>query len=161
MPPDGRFLAHAEWRSSDGRPVLLCPGAATSRPLGLDADAVDAAGVLLASVDRPGLGRSSHHPTRTFSTSADDVAHVVGCERWRAPVGLASSQGGPFVPALAAYGVVGAAALVSAQDNLSGRREDLADHLRGLVDSIAKNSARWSAPWQRLLMPRRSSPWST
>ncbi|MFE2434136.1 alpha/beta hydrolase, partial [Streptomyces sp. NPDC059409] len=32
--PDGRLLGWAEWGPQEGTPVLLCPGAATSRRLG-------------------------------------------------------------------------------------------------------------------------------
>ncbi|MGI5526577.1 alpha/beta fold hydrolase [Streptomyces syringium] len=60
--PDGRMLAWAEWGPADGLPVLLCPGGATSRWLGFGADAVDALGVRLVSVDRPGLGASDPAP---------------------------------------------------------------------------------------------------
>ncbi|RLK24959.1 hypothetical protein DER29_2923 [Micromonospora sp. M71_S20] len=63
--PDGRLLGWAEWGPPDGVPVLLCPGAATSRWLGFGADVVDALGVRLVSVDRPGLGSSTPAPGRT------------------------------------------------------------------------------------------------
>ncbi|QWF22383.1 alpha/beta hydrolase [Nocardioides sp. LMS-CY] len=135
--PDGRLLARAEWGPPGGPPVLLCPGAATSRLLGMDAQAVDAAGVLLVSFDRPGLGGSTHDPGRTLTSWAADVAHVVAQERWPRPVGIGFSQGGPFALALAAAGTVSAVALVSAQDELSARREDLDEHLLGLVDAVA------------------------
>ena len=66
--PDGRKLGWAEWGREDGAPVVLCPGAATSRWLGFGADAVEALGVRLVSIDRPGLGASDPAPgTRTRS----------------------------------------------------------------------------------------------
>ncbi|MCK6547563.1 alpha/beta hydrolase, partial [Myxococcota bacterium] len=54
--PDGRALGWSEWGA--GPPVLFCPGAATSSRLGLAAGAVEAAGVCLVALDRPGLGAS-------------------------------------------------------------------------------------------------------
>ncbi|WP_435858656.1 hypothetical protein [Streptomyces milbemycinicus] len=41
---DGRSPGWAEWGPPDGVPVLLCPGAATSRRLGFAADVVQALG---------------------------------------------------------------------------------------------------------------------
>ncbi|MGW1653099.1 alpha/beta fold hydrolase [Streptomyces atratus] len=60
--PGGRLLGWAEWGPRDGVPVLLSPGAATSRHLGFGADVLDGLGVRLISVDRPGLGVSSPAP---------------------------------------------------------------------------------------------------
>ncbi|GGZ82162.1 hypothetical protein GCM10010389_20120 [Streptomyces echinoruber] len=74
--PDGRLPGWAEWGPPDGVPVLLCPGAATSRWLGSGADVVEALGVRLASVDRPGLGASTPAPGRDFSDFADDMRRL-------------------------------------------------------------------------------------
>src|SRR5215208_5647003 len=74
--PDGRRLGWAEWGPPDGVPVLLCPGAATSRWLGFGAGVVDALGVRLVSVDRPGLGASDAAPGRTLLDWAEDVRQL-------------------------------------------------------------------------------------
>ena len=61
---------------SDCFPVLLCPGAATSRWLGFGADAAEALRVRLVSVDRPALGASTPAPGRMFGDFADDIRHL-------------------------------------------------------------------------------------
>lgn len=78
--PDGRLLGWAEWGPPDGTPVLLCPGAATSRRLGFGPDAVRALGVRLISADRPGLGASTPALDRTFADFAHDIRHLA--ELW-------------------------------------------------------------------------------
>ena len=63
--PDGRRLGWSEWGPPGGTPVLLCPGAATSRRLGFGGEVLDDLDVRLVSVDRPGLGgrtRRGHLP---------------------------------------------------------------------------------------------------
>ena len=120
--PDGRTLVWHEWGPPGGRPVVYCPGAATSGALGFGATALPALGLRLLAVDRPGLGASDPHPAKTLDTWADDVRHLLAAAA-PAPAGAATavgfSQGGPFALALAGRGVVGAAALVSAQDDLA------------------------------------------
>ncbi len=134
--PDGRRLAWSEWGPSDGRVVLLCTGAATSGSLGLDADAVDALGVRLVGLDRPGLGRSTHDPARTLTSFATDVTAAARAAGWRRPVAVGFSQGAPFALALGASGVVDRVAVVSGQDDLAEHLPTLDDHLRGLVEAI-------------------------
>jgi pimeloyl-ACP methyl ester carboxylesterase len=65
--PDGRRLGWAEWGPATGTPVLLCPGAATSRSLGFGGEVVAELGVRLISIDRPGLGASDPAAGRTFA----------------------------------------------------------------------------------------------
>lgn len=82
---DGRLLGWAEWGPPDGVPVLLCPGAGTSRWLGFGAGAVGALGVRLVSVDRPGLGASSL-VEQTAGDPAGAEAFLAGCSAeamWR------------------------------------------------------------------------------
>jgi pimeloyl-ACP methyl ester carboxylesterase len=139
---DGRRLAWSEWGAPDGRPVLLCPGAGTSRWLGLDAVAVRDLGVRLVSVDRPGLGGSDPAPDRTLLSWADDVARLArarGLVRLRA-VGF--SQGAPFALACAAAGVVEAVAVVAGTDELAAPvvRDQLVPEVQRLVALTAADT---------------------
>ncbi|MEV7783228.1 alpha/beta hydrolase [Kitasatospora sp. NPDC088351] len=117
--PDGRLLAWAEWGPVDGTPVLHSPGAATTRALGFGADAVDALGVRLISLDRPGLGSSTPAPGRTFADFAADIRAFAERRGLGRPAMLGNSQGAPFALACAAAGAVGALALVSAADEVA------------------------------------------
>jgi pimeloyl-ACP methyl ester carboxylesterase len=117
--PDGRLLGWAEWGPRDGVPVLLCPGAATSRRLGFGADVVDALGVRLISVDRPGLGASTPAPGRTFADFAADVRALCALRGLGRPAVVGNSQGAPFALACAEAGVACALSLVSAADEVA------------------------------------------
>jgi pimeloyl-ACP methyl ester carboxylesterase len=136
---DGRRLAWAEWGSPRATPVLLCPGAAISRHLGIDAGAVAALGVRLVSVDRPGLGASTPAPGRTLADFAGDVRELAGLRGLGRPALLGNSQGAPFALACAAAGVARALALVSASDEVAAPelRSALPPDLRDLVDLVA------------------------
>ncbi|MGW2219629.1 alpha/beta fold hydrolase [Nonomuraea sp. NPDC001684] len=134
--PDGRLLGWAEWGPPDGRPVLLSPGAATSRRLGMGAAAPDDLGVRLISLDRPGLGASTPAPGRTFAGFAADVEVFAGLRGLGRPAMVGNSQGAPFALACAAAGVTGALALVSAADEVADPRfaGALPAELRQLTD---------------------------
>jgi pimeloyl-ACP methyl ester carboxylesterase len=129
---DGRALAWAEWGQPDGVPVVFCPGAAASRLLGFGQEHLDALGVRLICIDRPGLGASDPAPTRTLLDWPRDVEQV-GLE---APLVVGYSQGAPFALACAAAGVARGAAVVSGTDELShpAFAAVLDPHLRALVD---------------------------
>jgi pimeloyl-ACP methyl ester carboxylesterase len=109
--PDGRLLGWAEWGPRDGTPVLLCPGAATSRWPGFGPEAVDELGVRLVSVDRPGLGASTPLPGRTFADFAADIRRLCELRELGRPAMVGNSQGAPFALACAAAGVVSALAM--------------------------------------------------
>ncbi|MFC7243849.1 alpha/beta fold hydrolase [Catellatospora aurea] len=119
--------------------MLFCPGAATSRRLGFGAEAVEAFGVRLISLDRPGLGASDPAPGRTLSDWAADVAEFTGLVRLRRPAAVGFSQGAPFALACAAAGAVAAVAVVSGTDELA--RPEVAaalpEQVRWLVTSAA------------------------
>lgn len=137
--PDGRRLGWAEWGPETGTPVLLCPGAATSRWLGFGGDVVDALGVRLISVDRPGLGASDPAPGRTLADWAKDVGEFAAARELPEMAVVGYSQGAPFALACAAAGIVRAAAVVSGTDELArpefaGR---LAPEVRRLVEGVA------------------------
>ncbi|MFB7130110.1 alpha/beta fold hydrolase [Streptomyces sp. NPDC056237] len=141
--PGGRQLGWAEWGPVDGVPVLLSPGAATSRHLGFGHDAVAGLGVRLISLDRPGLGASSPLPGRTFGDFADDIRAFAALRGLDRPLMVGNSQGAPFALACAAAGVVGALAVVSGADEVAAPRfaDALADDLRGLVDLAVSDPA--------------------
>ncbi|MEU6679101.1 alpha/beta hydrolase [Streptomyces sp. NPDC046925] len=136
---DGRLLGWAEWGPSDGVPVLLCPGAATSRWLGFGAGAVEALGVRLVSVDRPALGASTPAPGRTFSAVAGDMRQLCGLRGLGRPLVVGNSQGAPFALACAEAGVASALAVVSGADEVAAPEfaATLAADLRGLVERTA------------------------
>ncbi|MEW2451935.1 alpha/beta hydrolase [Streptomyces parvulus] len=136
---DGRFLGWAEWGPADGTPVLLCPGAATSRRLGFGGGVTDAAGIRLISVDRPGLGASDPAPGRTLTNWATDIRHLIQEQALRAPSAVGFSQGAPFALSLAANGLVNAVAVVSGSDELAHPRftHALAPQVRDIVNAIA------------------------
>lgn len=140
---DGRLLGWAEWGPLDGVPVLLCPGAATSRWLGVGAGVVEALGVRLVSVDRPGLGASTPAPGRTFSDFAADVRQLCALRELGRPAVVGNSQGAPFALACAAEGVVSALAVVSGADEVAAPEfaSAPAADLRGLVERIADDPA--------------------
>ncbi|ROQ71429.1 pimeloyl-ACP methyl ester carboxylesterase [Streptomyces sp. CEV 2-1] len=139
----GRLLGWAEWGPLDGVPVLLSPGAATSRHLGFGADVLDGLGVRLISVDRPGLGVSSPAPGRTFGDSVGDVRAFVALRGLERPLMVGNSQGAPFALACAAAGVVGALAVVSGADEVAAPRfaDALPDELRHLVELAVSDPA--------------------
>lgn len=139
--PDGRRLGWAEWGPASGTPVLLCPGAATSRSLGFGGDVVDELGVRLISVDRPGLGASDPAPGRGFAEWVGDVRAFVARRELGEIRVVGNSQGGPFALACAAAGIVRAAAVVSGTDELARMPERLAPEVRRLIEAIAADPA--------------------
>ncbi|MCP2166476.1 alpha/beta fold hydrolase [Goodfellowiella coeruleoviolacea] len=136
---DGRRLAWAEWGPGDGRPVLFCPGAATSRWLGFAGDVLDALGVRLISVDRPGLGGSDPLPGRSLLDWAADVRQLAESRELTGLAAVGLSQGAPFALACAATGVVTGAAVVSGTDELAnpGFGDALHPDVRGMVAAAA------------------------
>lgn len=138
---DGRVIGWAEWGQPDGVPVLLCPGAATTRVLGFGSGVLEALGVRLVSLDRPGLGLSTPRPGRSFQDFAADVAEFAALRGLGRPAIVGNSQVAPFALACAAVGVTGAVAIVSGADEVAAPwfADALPDHLRGLVDLTASD----------------------
>jgi pimeloyl-ACP methyl ester carboxylesterase len=66
---DGRNMTFAEYGVPDGHPVLYFHGTPSSRlePLLVGDDAFTAHGLRIIAPDRPGMGRSSFQPHRSFS----------------------------------------------------------------------------------------------
>jgi pimeloyl-ACP methyl ester carboxylesterase len=117
--PGGRQLAWAEWGPPDGTPVVLCPGAATSRTLGFGSQLLAPLGVRLISVDRPGLGASDPAPGRTLTDFAADIADLCRLRGLTGVRAVGFSQGAPFILACAAAGTLVAAAVVAGTDELA------------------------------------------
>jgi pimeloyl-ACP methyl ester carboxylesterase len=99
--------------------VLFCPGAGTSSALGFGAECLDALGVRLIALDRPGLGGSDPDPTRTLASWAEDVRALIAERSLLGPRIVGFSQGAPFALACAAAGLVARAAIVSGGDELA------------------------------------------
>lgn len=119
--------------------MLLGAGAATSRRLGFGAGVVDALGVRLVSVDRPGLGVSTPAPGRTLADFATDMRAFVQLRGLGRPGMVGFSQGAPFALACAISGVCSCVALVSAADEFAWPEfaSMLPEPLLGLVAKIA------------------------
>lgn len=137
----GRVIGWAEWGHPDGIPVLLCPGAATTRSLGFGADALEALGVRLISLDRPGLGASTPQPGKSFRDFAADVDEFAALRGLGRPAMVGNSQGAPFALACAADGISGALAIVSGADEVAAPwfADALPEQLRRLVDLTASD----------------------
>lgn len=141
---NGRVLGWAEWGPPNGRPVLLSPGAATSRWLGFGWDVLDELGVRLISVDRPGLGVSTPAPGRTFADHAADIKELAERRDLGRPLMVANSQGAPFGFACAVEGVVAALTVTSGSDEIADPvfAPMLPEELRGLVETVKTDPAR-------------------
>ncbi|MFI7615240.1 alpha/beta fold hydrolase [Nonomuraea terrae] len=146
--PGGRALGWAEWGPASGTPVVLCPGAGTSRWLGFGAGVVEELGVRLVSFDRPGLGVSDPDPGRTLESWPADVAAAareLGLGELRV-VGF--SQGAPF--ALACAWIARRVAVVSGADEVASCPEALPEGPRELVELTAADPVRAEAVFARL-----------
>lgn len=98
---DGRSLAHAEWGDLGGRPVVLFNGTPGSRLLCPDADATEALGVRLITIDRPGYGRSDPDPDFSLRRWAADYVELHGLLGLRPCPLVGWSGGGPYAIACA------------------------------------------------------------
>ncbi|MBI9046936.1 MAG: alpha/beta hydrolase [Anaerolineaceae bacterium] len=94
--PDGRYLGYAEYGDLVGKPVMVFPGAPSSRILPLRKDQAAELGVRLIVVERPGFGLSDFKKGRRLLDWPKDVASFadeLGLEEF-AVVGI--SAGGPY-----------------------------------------------------------------
>ena len=135
--PDGRQLGWSEWGPPDGAPVLFCPGAATSSLLGFGADVVDARGIRLIGLDRPGLGASDPRPHRTLLDWSSDVRDFLAARALARPVLVGYSQGAPFALACAEH--ASRVVLVAPTDELASPHllDRLVPDVRALVARVA------------------------
>jgi pimeloyl-ACP methyl ester carboxylesterase len=152
---DRRWLAWSEWGPVDGRPVLLCTGAALSGWLGFGADHLADMGLRLMAVDRPGLGDSAPHPGKTLSTWAEDIRELKAAQQLQNLTAVGFSQGAPFALALAAQGLVEAVAVVSGQDELThpGIKPMLHPEVAGMVEAIRADAAGFERQFARMATP--------
>jgi len=101
---DGRDLAWVELGDRDGAPVCIFHGAPGSAGQFVPVSGAAAdAHVRLISLDRPGYGRSTYHPARTYADFADDVAQLadhLGLDTFAV---AGHSSGGPHAAACARF----------------------------------------------------------
>lgn len=144
---DGRALGWAQWGPADGWPVLFFSGAAMGRTLGFGTDRLEALGVRLIAVDRPGLGASDPAPGRTLDDWVDDVDQLVDALDAGDHGIVAFSMGAPFGLACAAAGLPQALAIVSGQDDLhdAAFADRLDPHLSGMLAAMADDPAGFEA----------------
>jgi len=115
--PDGRKLAWSRWGNPKKKAVLFCTGAGMSGSLAFAEGELDAHGVCLFGIDRPGLGRSSPDPAGTLLTWASDVSVLIDSLELTDVRAVGFSQGAPFALQLGAVDAVRAVAVVAGQDD--------------------------------------------
>ncbi|MFF9105172.1 alpha/beta fold hydrolase [Streptomyces rubrogriseus] len=98
---------------------MLCSGSATSRWLGLPAEPIEALGIRLITVDRPGLGTSETAVGWSLADWADDVREFAEARGHSVLIVIGYSIGAPFALACAAVPSVTAASVVSGTDELA------------------------------------------
>jgi pimeloyl-ACP methyl ester carboxylesterase len=102
--PDGRRLGYAEAGPTNGRPLLYFHGTPGSRmehhP---ETDLLDAMGVRLIALERPGYGLSTLQPARQLSDWPADVAAFANLLGLDAFAVLGFSGGGPYALACARW----------------------------------------------------------
>jgi len=102
--PDGRTLACLEVGDAAGPLVIHNHGGPSSRLEALlFAEAATKNRLRLVSVDRPGIGRSTRQPARSFAGWADDLVTVADALGHRTFGVTGWSEGGPWALAAAAY----------------------------------------------------------
>jgi pimeloyl-ACP methyl ester carboxylesterase len=100
---DGRSLSYSAIGPAGGWPVFYCHGA-IGTPVEATIDLrqiVERVGIRYVAPNRPGVGGSDPHPSRTILDFADDVAALadrLGIERFSV---LGVSAGGPYALAIA------------------------------------------------------------
>lgn len=101
--PDGRTLGWSEYGSPSGTPILYHHGLPGSR---LEAAAwhtpAASLGARIIAIDRPGIGLSSPHPSRTVLSWAQDIQHLTQHLGLKSYAAMGISGGGPYALACAA-----------------------------------------------------------
>ena len=141
---DGRALAYAEWGDPAGRPVVLFLGTpGGSRLLCPDADATEALGVRLITIDRPGYGRSDPDPDLSLLGWADDYAalHQV-LDLPPCPV-VGWSGGGPYALACAVRtpALVTSVGLAASRGPLDELPDGFSEKDRSLAELLRRDRA--------------------
>jgi pimeloyl-ACP methyl ester carboxylesterase len=100
---DRRRLGYAEYGPPDGDPLLFFHGTPGSRySRSPEPEILDTYGIRLISLERPGFGKSTYDPDRTFLDWPADVreaTETLGIDQFSL---LGTSGGGPYVLACAA-----------------------------------------------------------
>jgi pimeloyl-ACP methyl ester carboxylesterase/ADP-ribose pyrophosphatase YjhB (NUDIX family) len=160
---DGRKLVWSEWGPIDGIPVLFCTGAGMNGSLGFGASHLPALGLRLMAIDRPGLGLSDPHLSKTLSSWVDDVRELIHGNQLHPVLAVGFSQGAPFAFALAGAGLVEAIAIVSGQDELTHPsikpllHPDVAAMIAAVEQDAAafeqhfSETATWEGLWQLII----------
>lgn len=99
--PDGRVLRWAQWGAPAGRPVLFHHGTPASRLQRFDDHALVHEGILLTTVDRPGVGGSSPQPGRRVIDWPEDAARLLDALHLEQVVTVGHSMGGSYALACA------------------------------------------------------------
>lgn len=99
---DGRELGYAEYGPPDGDPLLLFHGTPGSRYTRTPDAALEAYGLRVISLERPGFGRSTFDPDREILDWPADVAAATAALDVEEFALLGGSGGGPYVLACAA-----------------------------------------------------------
>lgn len=139
--PSGRLLTGTVSGPESAPPVLYIAGAATGRSMRFGFSALAAGKMQLLTMDRPGLGGSTHDPDRTVLSTAEDYRHfaasVLGPE---VPFSVvANSQGALFGLALAGAGWTTHLTLVSPADEVAhpAVHDLLPENAQEMVRSVA------------------------
>lgn len=160
---DGRILAWSEWGAAEGLPVLFCTAAGVSGSLGFGADDITELGLRLIAIDRPGLGKSDPHPTKTLASWVTDIRELIQFHHLHAVTAVGFSQGAPFAFALAEQDLVAGIAIVSGQDELAHPKirrllhPDVAQMVAAVEQDAAafeqqfSQSATWEGMWQLII----------
>lgn len=160
---DDRKLAWFEWGPENGIPVLFCTGAGMGGSLGFGTSHLSDLALRLIAIDRPGLGLSNPHPTKTLSSWVDDVRELLHGNNLHSVLAVGFSQGAPFALALAEAGLVEAIAIVAGQDDLSHPRikpllqPDVAQMIAAVEQDTAafeqhfSQTATWDGLWQLII----------
>ncbi len=152
---DGRTLAWSEWGPRDGRAVLFCTGAGMSGWLGFGAAALPDLGVRLLAIDRPGLGLSDAHPSKTLASWVADIRELIAAQHLDRVSAVAFSQGAPFGYVLAGAGVLAALAIVSGQDELTHPRvrPSLHPEVAALLAAVEADAAAFEQHFAQIASP--------
>ncbi len=138
--PGGRVLAWSE--TGAGAPVLFLAGTATGRAMTFGDEHLARLGVRLVTVDRPGIGASTHDPGRSAASTAADLGCLVTRLGGPLPV-VANSQAAVFGLAAAARGIASRLLLVSPADEVADPRvfARLPGPVRDVVTGVRQDPA--------------------
>ena len=101
--PDGRILQYLRYGPPDGVRVILHTGSPSTRlRRPAQVEAIEASGVSVVVVDRPGYGGSTRQPGRTVTGAAADTRLLTDALGWDTFAVQGGSGGGPHALACAA-----------------------------------------------------------